>query len=484
MNIGVEKLREWRHNAVQFVRDLFHVEPDAWQRKVLEKWSSPEPRVRIAEQACAGPGKTATEAWCGLHGLTTMTDGENHPNGAATAVTGDNLKNNLWKELAVWYGRSDILQAMFEMTSDAIRSRVAPLAWFLSARTFSKNADEEAQGRTLSGLHAKSIFYLVDESGDIPTAVVRTAEQGLSNCEWGRILQAGNPTSQSGALYHAVVDQAHLWFVVRITGDPDDPERSPRIDVGWARDQINLYGRDNAWVQAFILGLFPPGGINSLLGADEVRAAMDRHLTEDAYSFVQKRIGVDVARFGDDATVMFPRQGLVAFQPIEMRGASTDAIAARLMQGRANWQSELELIDDTGGWAGGVVDQCRLFGVPLLPINFSSAATDRRYFNKRSEMWFEMAKWVRGGGALPPVTELVAELTKPTYTFQGGQFRLEEKDQIKKRLGRSPNFADALALTFAVPDQPTGSRQRELELMGLSQGAHAMTEYDPLASAA
>src|SRR5690606_33976175 len=131
--------------------------------------------------------------------------------------------------------------------------------------SFAKKADVEAQGRTLSGLHAKSIFYLLDESGDMPTALLRSAEQGLSNCEWGRIAQAGNPTSHDGVLYLAVSVQSHLWTVIRITGDPDDPKRSPRIDLEWAKEQIQLYGRDNPWVMAFILGQFPPGSLQSLL---------------------------------------------------------------------------------------------------------------------------------------------------------------------------------------------------------------------------
>ena len=62
-----------------------------------------------------------------------------------------------------------------------------------------------------------------------------------------------------------------------------------------------------------------------------------------------------------------------------------------------------------------------------------------------------MADWVKSGGALPNVPELVAELTTPTYTFVGGKIMLEDKDQVKKRLGRSPDLADALALTFAYP---------------------------------
>jgi hypothetical protein len=85
-------------------------------------------------------------------------------------------------------------------------------------------------------------------------------------------------------------------------------------------------------------------------------------------------------------------------------------------------------------------------------------AIDPRYFNRRAEIHFKLAEWVKGGGALPPVPELVAELTTPTYTFVGGKLQVEPKDQVKKRLGRSPDLADALALTHGVVDMPAGLR--------------------------
>jgi len=116
-----------------------------------------------------------------------------------------------------------------------------------------------------------------------------------------------NPTSFDGVLYVASVTQSHLWDIIKITGDPDDPERSPRISIEWAREQIKEYGRDNPWVMATILGMFPPASINQLLGIEEVEAAMARGLRPDVYEWEKKRLGIDVARFGDDRTVLFPR---------------------------------------------------------------------------------------------------------------------------------------------------------------------------------
>jgi phage terminase large subunit len=470
-----QRIREWRQDPVLMVRELFHVEPDHWQKESLHAFADPGEQ-RISMQACAGPGKTADLAWKGWNFLLCYGEPGHHPTGFAMSITADNLRDNLWKEMAVWRNRSPLLMELFEWTKQRIFAKDHPETWWLSARTFSKTADPEEQGRTLSGLHGKYILYLIDESGDIGRPVLRSAEQGLSNCQWGKIVQAGNPTSHSGMLYLASTEQSHLWKVIRITGDPEDPKRSQRIDIEWAREQIRLYGRDNPWVMAYILGQFPPSALNTLLGPDEVRDAMKRHLRTDQYDFVQKRLGIDVARFGDDSTVIFPRQGMAAFKPAEMRGARTDEIAARVMRARDKWGSEMEMIDDTGGWAGGVVDNCRLAGVDLYPINFSGKATDPRYLNKRAEMWFAMAAWIKAGGALPPVEALVAELTTPTYTFHQGRFQLEEKDQVKVKLGRSPNYADALALTFAIPDMPAQA-MRQQQSRRNSSGVDF--EYDP-----
>src|SRR5690606_7523965 len=138
--------------------------------------------------------------------------------------------------------------------------------------------------------------------------------------------------------------------------DPDDPKRTPRVDIEHAREMIRTYGRENPWVMSTILGLFPPTAMNSLLGPDDVQAAFDRHYTEEQFAWSQKRLGIDVARFGDDRTVIFPRQGLVAFEPTIMRGQRTTTIAARVAMIKSEWGSEMEFVDDSGHWGHGVID--------------------------------------------------------------------------------------------------------------------------------
>lgn len=409
-----------------------------------------------------------------------------NPNIAATSITSDNLSDGLWKELAKWQNKSDFLKASFVWSKTRIVAKDHAATWWCSARTWNKNADSTQQADTLAGLHADYLMFVLDEAGGMPDAVMAAAEAGLATGIITKIIIAGNPTHTQGPLYRASTNERHMWYVIEITGDPDDPNRSPRISKKWAYEQIEKYGRDNPWVLVNVFGKFPPSSLNTLIGPDDVRTAMKRHYTDDVYKWSQKRLGIDVARFGDDKTVLFPRQGKVAFRPVTMRHKRDSAvsvdISTRTQMAKVRWGSELELFDDTVGWAHGAIDHMRSCGHTPIPIDFGGKALDGKYENKRAEMWFEMCDWILAGGALPDVPELVAELSTPTYFFsKHGKFQLESKDQIKERLSRSPDYADGLALTFALPDMP-GNESRVLQSVSKATGGGTIQvahEYDP-----
>lgn len=472
---AARNIKRWREHPVAFAHEVFGFEPDAWQREVLESFADPT-KPRISMQACAGPGKTAIEVICGWNFLMCYGDKGEHPKGAAVSITADNLADNLWPEFAKWQSRSEMLMRAFKWTKSRIFSVDHPETWFFSARSFSKTADTEEQGRTLSGIHSEFVLFLIDESGDIPLPVLKAAEQAMGKGRFAKILQAGNPTSLEGMLYAAATKLRHLWHIIRITGDPDDPNRSPRIDIDWAKEQISTYGRSDPWVMSMILGLFPPSSANVLLGPDEVAAALGRQITRDKYDFAQKRLGVDVARFGSDRTVIFPRQGLAAMKPAIMRNARSNEIAARVALAKSRWQSEVDIVDGTGGWGSGVIDALIQAGHGPVEYQGAGQPSDMRYANKRAEVWFAMAEWIKRGGCLPNIPDLQKELTAPTYTFRNGKFLLEPKEMIKKRLGFSPDLADALSMTFALPEMP-GSHS--LEGMLMQKSGKVQTEYDP-----
>jgi phage terminase large subunit len=469
------KIKDWRANPCKFVWDNFKVEPDAWQRDVLEAFTSPEPsKRRISMQACAGPGKSAVLAWCGWLFIGCYGAPGDHPKGAVVATTKDNLTDNLWPEFSKWQGRSDYLSSEFTWTKSRIYANQHPETWFLSARSWSKTANADEQGRTLSGLHSKYVLGLIDESGDIPVAVLKAGEQALGNCKFGKLAQAGNPTSKDGMLY-AAGNTLQNWYVVRITGDPDDPKRSPRIDLQWAKDQIEQWGRDDPWVMAYILGQFPETALNTLLTPEEVDLSMSRQYRMEQFQHAAKILGLDVAREGLDSSVLTKRQGLVCFPQECFRGLTSFPLANRTILVHQQWQSDGIIVDGTGGFGSGVIDALRAMGVTdVLDCQFAAQANNPlKFYNMRAQILWDAAQWVKAGGSLPPDPELKEEMTTLTYSFKGNRILMEPKESLKKRLGRSPDKFDSLGTTFAFPVQ------KRIILPGQNPN-QALTAWNPL----
>jgi hypothetical protein len=268
------------------------------------------------------------------------------------------------------------------------------------------------------------------------------------------------------------VRDRHLWYVVEITSDPDDPKRTPRVSVEWAREQIQTYGRDNPYVLVNILGQFPQAAFNSLIGVDEVEASMKRSYREGDYSSHAKILGIDVARQGGDKSVIFPRQGLQAFTPLIYRnvdGTQGANLASRKWQ---EFDADACFIDDTGGFGSSWIDNLVRLGFAPIGVHFSEKSANPRFYNKRTEIIFELVTWIKRGGALPYSNELLASLTETTYTHKGDKLIIEPKELIKDRLGYSPDEMDAIALSFSQPVQ-------RVSRYG-NKGSTFRSQYNPL----
>ena len=210
---------------------------------------------------------------------------------------------------------------------------------------------------------------------------------------------------------------------------------------------------DNAYRQEYLCD-FTASSEDVLITIDLVADACARTRTESDIAGLPVILGVDVARFGDDSSVIFRRQGLCAFEPLEFKGLDNMELAARVMVQIVEHSPQAVFID--AGRGEGVIDRLRQLGHSVVEVNFGGQAfRPERYINKRTEMWAELAAWLKAGGTLPNNLELKTDLSTPSYSFDSaGRMVLESKDKIKERLGRSPDLADALALTFAMPVAP------------------------------
>jgi phage terminase large subunit len=487
--VGAATLARWADYPPLFVREVFGVTPDPWQDDVLEAFPH---KQRIAMLASKGPGKTGTEAWCAWNFLLTRPD----PNIAAVSITAENLADNLWKEMAKWQDRSPLLQATFEWKKQRIECREKPATWWMSARSWPRDGTREAQANSLAGLHADYVMFILDESGGIPDAVLVSAEAALATCIEGHILQGGNPTQREGSLFRAHQERDR-WHVIEVNGDPDSPTRSPRVSEEWARDQIRAYGRENPWVLVNVFGQFPPTSLNTLIGSDEVTEATKRSYRPEDISRAARVLGIDVAFEGDDASVMFPRQGLIAFSATTWRGLDGIQGAGAVAFKWDEWGADACFVDDTGGFGRTWIDNLRLLGKAPIGVGFAEGSTGGQYANKRAEMYFNAIQWIRQGGQLPPMTtpgmpELCAALSRTTYTSRGDRLLLEPKKIVKEKLGYSPDHADAFVLTFAHPvsskeRRPPGRAGIQVEWDPFREvnqpvpvaSRHHASEYDP-----
>ncbi|MGC2047986.1 MAG: hypothetical protein WA635_05175, partial [Gallionella sp.] len=252
-----------------------------------------------------------------------------------------------------------------------------------------------------------------------------------------------------------------VWQVIEISADPQDPNRTPRVSIEHAQQQIDEWGRDNPYVLVNIFGQFPPSSINALIGPAEVEESFKRYYRDYEIGDAPKILGVDVAREGNDASVIFKRQGIQAFKMLKHRNIDSTQGAGIVNREWLEFDADACFVDGTGGFGSGWIDQLIQLGKAPIGVHFASQAHQHgRYFNKRAEMAMEAVTWIKRGGALPDSRELLRALTETTYTFKGDKLIIEPKEIVKAKLGFSPDEMDAFILTFAEAVTPRSTNTR------------------------
>lgn len=194
---------------------------------------------------------------------------------------------------------------------------------------------------------------------------------------------------------------------------------------------------------------FSASGEDTLISIETVQKASGRHV--DEYKDLPLIIGVDIARFGDDATIISPRRGNLAYRQIKFHKMDNMEVAGRIASYINAHNVAMCFVD--AGRGEGVIDRLHQLGYGnVIEVPFGAAAgNSQKYENKRAEMWCDMAEWMKEG-SIPDDPDLRMDLSAPTYKYsRNGRIMLESKADIKERLKRSPDGGDALALTFAMP---------------------------------
>ncbi|MFQ5471511.1 MAG: LAGLIDADG family homing endonuclease [Dehalococcoidia bacterium] len=403
-----------------------------------------------------------------------------YPNtkGVVTANTELQLKTKTWAELAKWH-RLSIVNHWFELTATALFATHPEYekTWRIDMVPWSERNTE-----AFAGLHneGRRILLIFDEASAIPDLIWEVSEGALTDEDTEIIWCAfGNPTRNEGRFRECFGAFKHRWSTRRLDSRTVEGTNKAQLQK-WVDD----YGEDSDFVRVRVRGVFPRAGTSQFIPADIVHDAAGRKVEYDKSAPVV--VGVDVARFGDDESVIRTRVGRDAkqFETKRFRGLDTMQLAARVaehcdMLRDAIGRKPDALFVDGGGVGGGVVDRLRQMGYDVIEVQFGARAADSRmYANKRAEIWGRMREWLKIG-AIPDDDELRQQLTAVGYSFTASnQLRLEKKEDMKKRGLDSPDHAEALAVTFA---EPVAIRDVHYDSPHSEQGARqtARRAYDP-----
>lgn len=359
-------------------------------------------------------------------------------NVVATANTKTQLQTKLWRELAVWHKRS-LYEPWFEWMATSLRAHESPASWVANAIPWSENNPE-----AFAGLHGQHVALFFDEASAIPDIIWETVE-GAMTSEEHKVLfvVAGNPTRSSGGFYRCFYDPKSPWKTFQV-----DSRTARMTNKAQLQEWIERWGADSNFAKVRIYGQFPSvGDVQFIPTPDVDRAGRARPLPiEDDYLV----FGVDVARKGSDTSVICPRRSNRVEPALVYRIPDTMVLASRVAEEIDKRRPDTVFVDGNGIGAG-VVDRLRQLGFPVVDVLGQSAPVDRRYYNKRAENYGGLRDWLRGDVSLPDDSDLKEELIALEYDLRGDRILLEDKDDLRDRLGRSPDKADALALTFAEP---------------------------------
>lgn len=422
--------------------------PRTWQVSVLQAiethLSDPVTRYQPCQVAVAsghGIGKSALVSMVISWAMSTCEDCKT----VVIANTFNQLQTKTLPEVSKWF-RLSINSHWWNVkaTSITVRDPRHERSWRTDFIPWSENNTE-----AFAGLHnrGKRIVLIADEASAISDKIWEVAEGALTDEDTEIIwIVLGNPTQNTGRFRECFGRFKHRWKRFQIDSRQVEGTTKAQLEK-WVED----YGEDSDFVRVRVRGEFPRAGSNQFISNDVVASC--RKYKAQGFEGLPKILAVDVARFGDDQTVIGIRQGRKVRILAKLKGLDTAQVSERVISFIKQESPDALVIDGTGIGAG-VVDQIRYRGFDdgLFEFHGGNRANDASmYFNRRSEAWGKMHDALREGMEIPNDPELEMDLTGPQYGFTGKQqIQLEKKEDMKARGLSSPDCGDMLAMTFAV----------------------------------
>lgn len=453
-----EAILYYADHPVEFVEDLLHVTPDPKQAAILRSVSENQ---MTSVRSGHGIGKSAVEAWAVIWFMATRP----FPKIPCTAPTQHQLFDILWAEVSKWLRNNKALEREIVWTKEKVYMKQYPEEWFAVARTASKPD-------ALQGFHADDILYIIDEASGVDDRVFEPVLGALST-PGARLLMCGNPTQLSGFFYDSHHKNRSSYATFHVDG-----RDSSRVSEDFIRTIITMYGEDSDVFRVRVAGDFPKQENDVYIPLPLVEKSIMTDWKEPEHPALI-HIGCDVARFGDDKTVIgYKVNEKVTFHKRRsgqdtMKTADDIIELGETLVRRYKYKKTIPVKVDDSGVGGGVVDRLRqiqrgqperFWWLDVVPVIFGQRINHDFYHDSTSYMmsivrnlltpYTEDGKPKPVELILPNDNDLIGQLSTRKYGMtEQSKIRVESKDAMKKRGLRSPDEADCVLL-LCLPVKP------------------------------
>lgn len=446
------RIPRYRQDIELFAKEQFNFIADDWQKAVFDDVVLYN---RVSVKSGQGVGKTAATAIIVLWFLCCFP----YPRIVATAPTKQQLNDVLWSEVAKWQEKSPVLKRILKWTKTYIYMKGYEKRWFAVARTATKPEN-------MQGFHEDNMLFIIDEASGVAD-VIMEAIQGTLSGENNKLLMLGNPTKTSGVFYDSHTKDRASYKCHTVNA-----ENVARVNKDNIENLKRKYGENSNVVRVRVYGEFPTQEDDVFISLSVIEQCSSKlyELPEEKKS-PNIILGVDVARFGDDETIIYRNaQGKLNIaakrkgQDLMSTVGDIVKIYRETLKEFPEYRGKVYVnIDDTG-LGGGVTDRLRevrrehqLYKMVVVPINAAEKIeTDTKagkeaaeyYNNLTTHMWACLKELMENREInIEEDEETVAQLsTRKYFVASNGKLELESKKEMKKRGLTSPDRGDAAAL--------------------------------------
>lgn len=463
-----ESIPIWQKDPNAYFHEVLNFNPDDWQAKAADDLAN-YPRISI--KSGQGVGKTGLEAAVALWFLTCFP----FPRVVATAPTKQQLHDVLWAEIAKWMSQSPLLKELLVWSKTYVRMRGYEERWFAVART-------ATHPENMQGFHEENMLFIVDEASGVSDPIMEAIRGTLTGSN-NKLLMCGNPTKASGTFFDSF-NRDRTQFR-NFTVSSADSQRTNKESI---ESLVNKYGWDSNVVRVRVRGLFPTQEDDVFIGISLLEQCSSKlyELPGDKRSNIVI-IGCDVARYGDDETVIYLNDRGILHMVRNYRGQNLMWTAGELVsvyrefivaeQNRENearrnheeyhaYSGQIYVQLDDTGLGGGVTDRLRevkkeqrLSRMAIVPINAAEKIeTDtpagklsaQRYNDLTTDMWASLRDHLRNKDIVVEDNDVAfAQISGRKYSMaSNGRLAIEPKKDMKKRGLDSPDRGDAIAMAL------------------------------------